>query len=178
MFEALGGYRVVIVTGPNRAGTTPAARAVSYDTTLSYIDEDDYGCDLDTWQQIVEKGRGVVVHSPGMARWVAEVANREDVFVIWMLRPLSQIMISESRVDWSDSDEREKYTDTTGYGKMRQYPISVVKTRFWQEHQRGLVRHWREVRYEELRVHPLWVPDNKRRNFGPRQWAVKEMVLE
>jgi len=178
MFEALAGYRVVIVTGPQRSGTAICARAVAYDTTLRYVDEDDYGCDLDTWKEIVAKGRGVVVHSPGMARWVHDVAEREDVFVIWMLRSLSQIMVSESRIGWADKEERAKYLDTPGYSRVRQYPISGVKRRFWQEHQRGLVRHWREVNFEELRVHPLWVPAEKRRNFGPRQWAVRELVLE
>lgn len=178
MFEALAQYRCVIVTGPHRAGSTLCGHAVALDAGLRYVDEDDYGCDLGTWQRIVETGRGVVVHSPGMARWVHEVAGREDVFVIWMKRPLAQIMVSESRAGWSEKPERAKYTGVPEYVKLRQYPISVVKTTYWQQTQRAQVRHWREVGYDELKAHPLWLPAEKRKGFAPRQWAVKELVLE
>ena len=176
MFEALAKYRCVVVTGPQRSGTTLCARAVAYDTGLRYVDEDDYGTkDVDAWREIVMQGRGVVVHSPAMARWVHEAAGR-DVFVIWMVRSTSRILLSESRIDWKDTDERAKYVDVAAYS--RQYPISGVKLRFWREVQRAQVRHWREVRYDELEAHPLWLPEAKRKNFGRRQWALAGVEVE
>ena len=106
------------------------------------------------------------------------MAGREDVFVIWMRRPLAQTMVSESRLGWSEKAEREKYVGLPEYIKMRQYPVSVIKTAYWRNVQQAQVRHWREVNYDELKAHPLWLPAEKRRHFGPRQWAVKELVLE
>lgn len=178
MFEALTKYRCVIVTGPHRSGTTLCAHAVALDTGLFYVDEEDYACDLSAWRRVVEAGRGVVVHSPGMARWLHEVAGREDVFAIWMRRPLAQTMVSESRLGWSEKAEREKYVGLPEYIKMRQYPVSVIKTAYWRNVQQAQVRHSREVDYDELKAHPLWLPAEKRRNFTPRQWAVRELVVE
>lgn len=176
MFDALGKYRCVIVTGPQRSGATLCAHAVAYDSGLRYVDEEDYGCDLDAWREIVATGKGVVVHSPAMSRWVHEVADRGDVFVIWMIRTTSQVMLSESRIDWKDKEEKAKYRGVGAY--VGKYPISGVKLKYWREVQRGLVRHWREVHYDELKAHPLWLPRERRRNFGPRQWALDGVAME
>lgn len=174
MFEALAGYRVVIVTGAHRAGTTICARAVAHDTGLRYVDTDDYSGDLELWKEIVAKGRGVVVHSPGMARWVHEVAGRDDVLVIWMLRPLAAILVSEAKIDWSEKAEKAIYADVPGY--KGQYHVSVNKLNYWRAYQHKQVTNWREVRYEDLKAHPLWLPAEKRRHFGPRQWALREVA--
>lgn len=174
MFEALAKYRVVIVTGPHRSGTRLCAHAVACDTGLGYVDTEDYGGDLDAWKEIVARGRGVVVHSPGMARWVHEVAGRVDVLVIWMLRSLSQILMSEAKADWEDGDEKALYADVPGY--KGQYHVSVNKLNFWRSYQHKHVHNWREVRYGDLNAHPLWLPAEKRRNFAPTQWALRDGV--
>ncbi len=174
MFEALSRYRVVIVTGPHRSGTRLCAHAVAHDTTLRYVDTDDYGGDLDAWKDVVARGRGVVVHSPGMARWVHEVAGHDDVLVIWMLRPLAQILVSEARINWSEKEEKAIYADIPGY--KRQFHVSVNKLNFWRTYQHKHIHNWREVRYDELKAHPLWLPAEKRRHFGPRQWALREVA--
>ncbi len=174
MFEALSRYRVVIVTGPHRSGTTICARIVERDAGLRYVDTEDYGGDLELWNEIVARGRGVVVHSPGMARWVHLVAGRDDVLVIWMLRPLAQILVSEARINWSEKEEKAIYADVPGYN--RQYHVSVNKLSFWRTYQHKKVTNWREVRYEDLKAHPLWLPAEKRRHFGPRQWALREVA--
>lgn len=165
MFAELQRYRCIIVTGPQRSGTTIAARMIAHDTGHTCIDEADYGTkDIGAWREIVRTADNVVVHSPAMSRWVHEEAAA-DVLVVWMLRSLSAILRSQQRIGWkSEIVERAKYEATDDA-----QPVAEIKLDYWRTHQRAVIPHWLEVDYETLRDHPLWVID--RQDWEARQWA-------
>lgn len=164
----LGQYRVVVVTGPQRSGTTIAARIIAAESGLRYVDEDEYGTkDMEAWKKLVATGQGLVIQSPAMARWAHEVGDG-DVMVVWMERPLADILRSQKRIGWNDGPERAKYKDCEGYHA--DAPVALIKFRFWTVYQMGLIPHAMNLRYSDLAGHPLFVEDEARQEWRPRQW--------
>lgn len=164
-------FRVVVVTGPQRSGTTIAARIIATESSMQFVDEDEYGTkDVGAWKELVATGQQLVVHSPAMARWVHEVANPDsggqDVAVVWLIRPLLEILASQQRVGWDGADERIKYEMKGADGR----PVAVVKTWYWYHQQRPFICNPFEIEYHDLERHRLWVPAHKRVTFGKRQW--------
>lgn len=162
----LSRFRVVVVTGPQRSGTTIAARIIAEESGMRYVDEDEYGTkDVAAWKKLVTTGQGLVVHSPAMARWAHEAAA-DDVMVVWMIRPLDDILHSQKRIGWDDKSERAKYRDCEGYHV--DAPVAVIKNRFWTVYQRGLIPHTMNLKYKDLSWHRLWV--GTRKGWDARQW--------
>lgn len=162
----LDAFRVVVVTGPQRSGTTIAARITAEDSGMRYVDEETYGTkDVAAWRALVATGEGLVIHSPAMARWVHEVAT-DDVMVVWVVRPLADILRSQERIGWNDSDERVKYKGVEGY--LADAPIAQIKTRYWRTFQMGRIPNAMEIDYKSFSAHPMWRAD--RTGWGKRQW--------
>lgn len=164
-------FRVVVVSGPQRSGTTIAARIIASESGMQYVDEDEYGTkDVDAWKKLVSTGTGLVIHSPAMARWVHEVGGKEaggdDVAVVWVMRPLPEVLASQKRIGWDDSAERGKYHMTTKDTR----PVAFVKQWYWYTYQRPFIVHAFELQYYGLKHHPLWVEADKRVAFRKRQW--------
>ena len=156
-------FRVVVVSGPQRSGTTIAARIIATESGMQYVDEDEYGTkDIDAWKKLVATGQNLVIHSPAMGRWVHEVsdpkAKGEDVAVVWLMRPLPEILASQERIGWNDANEREKYHMTPKDTRS----IAFVKKWYWYSHQRPFICNAFELEYHSLKGHPLWVEADKR----------------
>ena len=101
MFEELGTYRVVLVTGPQRSGTRIAARMIAADSGLRYVDEDEFGVyNHKRLRAIIAQAEGVVIQCPAMCHMVHKVAA-EDVLVVMMMRDVDDIVASEKRIDWT-----------------------------------------------------------------------------
>lgn len=166
MFEHLDNYSVVLVTGPQRSGTTIAARMIAHDTDLSYIDEQAFkATDVEKWRDIVERSLNVVIQCPGMCRWVHEYGDRDNVAVVMVCRPVEDIIASQRRIGW-----RYEAYELRSYEANGARPVARVKYDYWYEHQKGVILNAYELQYESLSNHPLWVPKERRRFFGPRQW--------
>lgn len=159
-------FRVVVISGPQRSGTTIAARIIAAESGMQYVDENEYGTKaVDAWRELVKSGQGLVIHSPAMARWLHEVGD-EDVAVVWLMRPLPEIQASQKRIGWDDADERAKYHMTAK--DLR--PVAFVKKWYWYTNQRPFIVNAFELEYHDLKQHPLWVEAHKRVTFGSRQW--------
>ncbi|MFW6069662.1 MAG: hypothetical protein ACOC9X_01340 [bacterium] len=164
--------KVAIVTGPQRSGTTIAARILAADWGRQYIPEETFAAhDEDAFYHTVYSchtgARPAVIQAPGMAH-VLEYVATPRVLVVWILRPLDEILASQARIDWTRlwaPRERAKYP-----GWPRHWPVALIKYRRWRQ-VREHVPHWVQLPYRRLEGHPLWVPAEERRTFGPRQTA-------
>jgi hypothetical protein len=168
MFEHLAHFDVVLITGPQRSGTTICTRMVAQDTGSRYVDEAEYGFhDEDVWRALITAGSGIAVHCPAMCHVIHEFAADERVAVIMMRRDLRDIIASQERIGWTEREEpRELAKYGTAYG-----PIALVKWDHWERGQRDLFPMGRrfEIEYESLAGHPLWIPRPQRTHFGHRQ---------
>jgi hypothetical protein len=166
MFKEFKQYRYVFVTGPQRSGTTICARIIADESGLTYVDEEDFGIH-DGLQDYLKGKTGLVVQCPAMARWIHEIAGKDDL-VVWMRRFTQAVIKSQQRVNWDDSKERAKYKDVPHLNTAR--PIVEIKNEYWRM-QRKEIANYTEVRYESLHKYNLFVPTGKRTKFGVRQWS-------
>jgi len=161
-------FRCVVVSGPQRSGTTIASRIIALENDMEYVDESAYGTkNKEAWGALVIEGDNLVIQSPAMARYLHQFGDcLHDVAFVWMIRPLHEIIASQNRIGWSDSDERKKYD------QIDNTPIALVKTLFWRIHQCPMISYSLELGYHDLTNHRLWVPDDDRIEFTRRQWQV------
>jgi hypothetical protein len=89
----------IVVTGPQRSGTTIAARMIANDTGHRYVDEVDFGVyDVEAWRRTLED-ECVVVQCPHMLKTILD-APPPDVYVVLMRRDINEIHASEERIGW------------------------------------------------------------------------------
>lgn len=167
MFEYLKSYRVIVVSGPQRSGTTICTRMIATDTGHQFVPEEGFGFyNIRLWRYMVEKKHNLAIQCPTMSRWIHEFGELEDVAIVWMLRPLDEILASQERINWTATYQRKELLN---YGPEAQPPIALVKLNYWQTVQKPVIRHAYEVEYHSLETHPLWVSSEQRKKFRPRQ---------
>lgn len=171
MFEHLRPFKKIIVTGPQRAGTTITAKMIAHDLGMFYIDEAAISVrDLQKMKAIVIKRNNFVLQCPSMVCHMLEFAHMDDVAIVMVKRDTYDIQRSQKRVGWNIWEESELVKFGLHLGDDTP-PISVVKYDYWDTVLRSKVKNGFEVEYSSLRDHPMWVPATKRKSFGIRQTA-------
>lgn len=173
MFEHLN-HQIILVTGPQRSGTSICARMVAHDTGHTYIDEtlfeiSNANAFNDLLISAFRHGHEIVVQCPAMCRHVHLYGSR-SVLIIMMIRSVEAILKSQARIEWDGEDrERERYEFLLINDSDSDLPIAQIKYDFWRSEQQFLINTSKEVVYSDLNVHPLWVPRDERLNFTARQ---------
>lgn len=158
MFEALTGYRNILVTGPHRSGTTICARMIAEDTGKRLVIERDIatprfegdtepeltGTTVEHW---MADNPDTVLQGATCFRWLYEL-QRDTLLTVFVERSRAEVLESQMRYRGRVLDDPE--------GKRRQFD-------------RMRLSHRLVVHYEDLRAHPLFVED--RTGWEPRQIA-------
>jgi hypothetical protein len=170
-------YRVVIVTGPQRSGTTIATQILAAELRFTPVLEESFREDnLMAFASIVVKRRKAVIQAPALSS-IVHLLSAVDVAVVFMWRRVEDIIRSEERIDWTKSFERvekEKY-----FLPDDPRPVSEIKQTIWREQQRPrLGARAFELDYESMSNHPLWIEKSSRVNFLPRQTKATLPVAE
>ena len=162
------GAKNILVTGPQRSGTTITARILAYDLGLDYVDEDDVGWigasenDSEELYRILENEEGKVIQAPACAHISHKLPD--TTVVVFCIRDPKDIIASQERIGWElECVELKKYPED-----YRAQPIAKTKYAYWEDVQRSQTKHWFEIEYESLRGHFLW--RGWRDDFGARQW--------
>ncbi len=170
MFDYLDKYRIVLVTGPQRSGTTIATKMIAHDTKHTALLEEGFGItDVNRWRATIHRRANLVIQCPTMCRHV-HFEMAEDVAVVMMRRNVHDIIASEQRIKWP---EHERLAELRRYHLGAGVP-SIVKYAYWDEHQKDAIINAYEVDYRTLAGHPLWVDQADRATFSPRQTAVAQ----
>lgn len=158
MFEQMRRFDLIVVTGPQRSGTTIATKMIATDLDMEYVEEERF--DVHYFHRLLPLLTGRrVIQAPALSAYCHLLP--EEVAVVFMIRPVEEIQRSEQRVRWPEEHvELAKYFRTTG-------TIAQVKYDVWRQHQRPNIRHWFELKYAALQQHPLWIED--RAHFHSRQ---------
>jgi hypothetical protein len=168
MFEHLKQYRLILVTGPLRSGTTICGRMVAHDTGHTYIDENEWGAvDLDRFHIAAER-HNVVIQCPGLMYELCHespVTSLNSCFTIVMWRSPMLCRKSIERYTqghvWAKRDARHVGGLTYDEVAFRKYTMWLMAA---PEH----VRHWKSIPYDSLSLHPLW--KDERKHWGPKRW--------
>jgi hypothetical protein len=154
MFDFLKTFKTIIVTGPQRSGTTICARMIAYDTGHTFLREEEFGVfEFDDLLALAELHDRCVIQAPACSHRVHEVGRDDDTAVVFMLRSTDEIIASERRIKWGfQAHQLKNYPGYEG-------PISLAKTEHWMMVQRDQIKHSYEQHYHDLKAHPLWVDD-------------------
>jgi hypothetical protein len=166
MFEKFNKYRSILVTGPQRSGTTIATKMIAQDTGKKHIGESviyeqnknnfmhNFRLKIDYWAK-----QESVIHCPTLVS-VCNDYDISDILIVFMMRDIEDIIASQKRVGWgSEHFEKEFFPPD-------KRPISVIKQEFWKNNKPS---NGMEIHYEDLKGHPLWIPKHKRISFHSKQ---------
>jgi hypothetical protein len=175
MFDYLARFSVILVTGPQRSGTTICARMIEHDLGYKYLDEGRWKVwnGMDAFQQS-RIHIPCVLQGPGLLKDVGRFGQMDDTAVVVMRRELKHILASQERVNWNvwAAKEISHYNITPGSPadlEPAQW-VAWVKYNWWERIGRSQVKHPYEVEYEDLRLHSMWVDKDGRSEFGARQY--------
>jgi hypothetical protein len=165
MFQHLKHHSKILVTGPQRSGTTITARIIAHDTGHVYIDEEDISIrETVLLEEYLNSESNFVIHCPALSHKIHEFNN---VLVVWCKRPLNEILASQKRIGWGEIKERTSYNALSD-----KRHIAQIKADWWDNYQCMACENWLEVSYHDLEEHELWVED--RVDWGVRQYASKD----
>lgn len=168
MFEYLASNPRIVVTGPQRSGTTIAGKMIAHDTGHRYVDEMDFSVyDVEAWREILERD-GIVVQCPHMLKVILDDPP-PGIFVVLMRRDLDEIHASERRIEW----ERRFSGNTRELAMLgfSEGDSARLKYEYWDS--RPKPQKFMEVCYGDLAAHPLYIAKEHRTNFGCKQTAVR-----
>ena len=162
LIPALRQHTAILVTGPQRSGTTIGARILAMELGRRYVDENEIQIANVARSRNVLSGTGVVLQAPALCH----VAHTFSCAVVLMRRCVADIVRSQDRIGWGvyEPVELAKYEVDRG-------PIAEVKYCAWNDWQKDQCAAPYELEYESLRGHPLWVNPQLRQEFAARQWA-------
>lgn len=164
MFEHLAAHSRIVVTGPQRSGTRIAAKMIAADTGHGFVDEMEFAIkDLGAFREVMRRDH-IVAQAPHMLKDLVDEPP-EGIFVVLMRRDLERIHASERRIRWAEV-YGGNLTELAKFGLTEGDP-AAVKYAYWDSHPKSVP--FLELEYEALRSHPLWVPDDLRRDFEPLQ---------
>lgn len=154
----------VLVAGPQRSGTTIAAKILAQDLGWLCVDETEIGVSslAGLMEALTAEGRSVV-QGPcfsAIVHWI----DLPRCGVVFMRRPLSDIRASEARIGWQGNyvlELRNYFTNGC---------LPAVRYRAWDQNQRHAMKvpYW-EVDYDSLSRHPLWIAKDDRQHFTAKQ---------
>src|SRR5579872_7158233 len=164
--SSLRSYEQIIVSGPQRAGTTIAAKILAGELGYRNVPEEEVGVnDVVRLVELYRVGRRFVVQGPGFCPYVHLLPGA----VVLMRRPVEEIVRSQARIRWlQEKAELAGYFTTEG-------PISQVKYEAWDRFQKPrLAERALELDYHSLAAHPLWLEQEQRQTFHPRQTSLTD----
>lgn len=188
MFDFLSKYQIILVTGPQRSGTTICARMIASDLKISYLDESLWGVwDGVRARQHAELDWPCVLQGPGLLKDVG-LFNQPKCAIVVMIRDSKSIIKSQKRVNWDVwaekelspykaalPEEYEKFTSEYTYWSSNP-PARLVVAKFkylwWTVKGKSELTYpnWYEVAYDLLASHHMWIPKERRVDFKSRQF--------
>lgn len=162
------GAKKVLVTGPQRTGTTIGAKILSDILGFEFVSEEVIDVDdLEKFFSLHMSLDNYVLQAPGLSF----ICHRLPVdVVIFMNRAYSDIRASGERINWNK--EWSIYEVTKYLRAKRSDPITT-KYNVWKSYQKphldmAGIPHF-DLWYESLKSHPLWIDKELRKDFTPRQ---------
>lgn len=171
MFEHLAVFRIVIVTGPARSGTTICGHMIAADTGKRYFDDVADMIIVQRLRRMVGEQQNAVLQCPLLSWYADEFGGLDDVAVVMMRRAVAEIKASNDRLKECGQGRLDSWRD--GYHRLYYAPgkhFSEAIYEHWDTVQRERIRHAFDVDYTSLAGHPLWVPEEQRRT---KSWRTK-----
>lgn len=163
-FNELKKYRVILVSGPQRSGTTFTAKAIAKALDYWFIDETEFNVDdVKVFDKLCSMNK-IVIQCPGMVHRLTDYSN--FAALVFMIRPEADIIASQQRIKWEwEQYELQKLegfdlkAETISAAKYELF-YSLIKERF------DLAI---ELDYNSMHEAEGFVPKEQRFNFLAKQ---------
>ena len=146
----------IIVTGPQRSGTTIAARILANDLNRTFVEDINFNA--------TDNRKDIVCQCPSALTTYMIIHHfMPGAHFILIKRDKADIIESMKRVQWSKKNVKdwEAFLD--------QYVDHCFLQ--WKRLKQDLPDDcWSELPYESLSFHPLFVPKDERETFTSKQW--------
>lgn len=162
-------FRVALVTGPQRSGTTFVGRALAREAGWNHVEEDEFRIHSRTcWREIVDTHHQSVVHCPTMVAHLLDTPD--DSLIVFMHRPVDEILASQRVLGWDDRGPQNA-RELARFDLPPDADDSCrVKYRWWDNHRGWIPPHRRfDINYHDMSTHPAWVPADQRTGWLPQQ---------
>lgn len=170
----LSQYNLVLVTGPQRSGTTITAKMLADDLGYDFVNEfdDRFRNNYDNLVRLAESGDKCVVQAPVMCHSVQRLSH-SGVAVVMMIRDRESIIKSQDRINWSSQHEPTEVQSYKDKWKTTDGRICDMKYEVWEKQKKVMKVPYYEMQYEcqYMTSHGLYREKSKRTNFGPKQTA-------
>ena len=143
----------VFVTGPQRSGTTIAARILADQSNKTYVDESEYNA--------LTLPDNAIIQAPFATKYIVELSFSFPLssFVI-LYRDKQQIVNSMERIEW--------YKDSIDHPDFYSVYVDNVYKSIELQLQCLPESRYLKLNYDSLKSHNLFVDDRK--DFTTRQW--------
>ena len=86
-FNNLKNFKKIIVSGPQRSGTTITTKMIANDTGHLCMLEESFGMFNESkWINLLNSPGKMVIQSPTMSSCLHKLDNRDDILIIFMMR--------------------------------------------------------------------------------------------
>ena len=149
----------ILVTGPQRSGTTITSRILAHDLGLTYIDETEY--------EPTDLPSNCVVQAPLALKNIVELSYyHPKLHFVYVIRPTADIKASMERIQW--------YKDMIDEPSFYETYINNCRLIWCAQKESLSDDRWSEIEYSSLTDHPLFLTD--RTDFTVRQWQKDKPV--
>ena len=165
--------RPTVVVGCQRSGTLITSKILAEYLGADHIDEFEF---LPVWKgielinQLLDAGRtNLVIHCPvALKCWEDIYTQIPSVRFVGVKRDPTDILESMKRIRWLKDDHRDDWEE------FLQEQIKLMDN-LWQNLKQTMpADDWREIEYESLQDHPLFIKKEDRKDFFVKQWNLTE----
>ena len=156
-------FSKILVTGPQRSGTRIVAKMIAHDNDIQYVSEQQIAVrDERKVRHFLYRNDRLVIQCPGLCHRIEDFSGT-NILIVIVVRNVEDIIASQRRINWN----RHQHKELSLYGK-KSGIISEVRYEHWKL-QKKKIANWLEIRYEDLKDHPLFIPKDLRKNFRYNQ---------
>lgn len=168
-------YKRVIVSGPQRSGTTYMSDILSKDLGYTNYDEMTFVVsDYNKFYSLLEK-ENIVIQAPGLTHLLDEIFQKETL-IIFMQRADEDIILSEDRINWHPyhskkefNKYKKKYIDYIN--KIDEFErASPMKKWFWENIQKTNMKcDFLDIPYDITKQTSGYIEKEARKKFRSKQ---------
>ena len=163
-------YKKILISGPQRSGTTIASKIFAKRLSLICIDEFEIKCGNEKlFHELIDSKENFVLQCPDMSHCLHKIGHRNDIFIVFMMRNVYDIICSENRINWNWGEKIKIKYEKEFNIITKNVPISVIRQHVWKKYQKNQVKNKIELRYECLKDDDLWIDKELRKNFSSKQ---------
>lgn len=168
-------YNYIIVSGPQRSGTTYVAKELATEIKYEHIDEFKHGiARFDKMLNFVENNPKVI-QAPALSHMLHKI-TKEKTLVVFMMRNNSDISLSEDRIGWHDNHSKTEFAKYKESFPERVKRINnfkrcaPMKKWIWKRHQRVEMQiDYLELPFDFISQSKGYIKKEERKNFKKKQ---------